>query len=294
MCDLENPLTFPSDQEWEVGLKEYHYINNIDTITRELNIHVGGLHPYDSKLNSTNRQLQFPHYFTECGTSLTFIEPFKHLLLDDTVKPPRLIDAFHSFIQKERLLNCLRVVIRCAPGMKAASCNANPIMPWLDRFFKIKMRNTTEAVHQLYPRALYGLAFSYPLALALDCYRSCFKNSRFRSHKARKFWNSGDWIGGDTTHFDKVTLITSPKQRQRLAPHFRGLITQAMGSDEVDADLQKRIDSIQHYLDKSKESTPSSDYWMTVVPFHRLEKHDIQIRELHHLYSNLYSNIFIF
>ena len=44
-CRLETPLQFPSNEAWEVGLKEYHYVNNIDTITKDLEIEVGRLAP---------------------------------------------------------------------------------------------------------------------------------------------------------------------------------------------------------------------------------------------------------
>ncbi|MEL7523846.1 MAG: hypothetical protein AAGJ80_19870, partial [Cyanobacteria bacterium J06553_1] len=89
-CQFQTALQFPSDEAWEIALKEYHYVNNIDTITKDLKIEVGRLAPnretWRSFIRSPNSvvhdtaQMDYPFYFTECGTQLTTYKPFQDIL----------------------------------------------------------------------------------------------------------------------------------------------------------------------------------------------------------------------
>ena len=90
---FENPLVFPADEKWEVALKEYHYVNNIDTITEDLSVEVGRLaskgETWKSKLVKNEVQhdaekVDYPFYFTECGSQLTLYRPFQDILSNNS------------------------------------------------------------------------------------------------------------------------------------------------------------------------------------------------------------------
>ena len=61
---MDSPINIPSGEKWEVGLKEFGYVNNVDTVTRPYTINFGKI------FNTHLLQSYFPHYTLEGGSKV--------------------------------------------------------------------------------------------------------------------------------------------------------------------------------------------------------------------------------
>ena len=95
---LETNLTFPPEQQWEIGLKEFGYVNNVDTV---VNLPGGKEHSITIGKFYDNHALYeyLPHYLVEGGTQVK-----RHHIFNKTdtnkvnVNP---IDCFLRYLQSD-------------------------------------------------------------------------------------------------------------------------------------------------------------------------------------------------
>ena len=242
-CQFQTALQFPSDEAWEIALKEYHYVNNIDTITKDLKIEVGRLAPnretWRSFIRSPNSvvhdtaQMDYPFYFTECGTQLTTYKPFQDILdkqqqqqsqqqetsrIDILFKRQQqqqrqqqtnMISVLLNFLQQQRLLNVLRIVKDGKSGC-----------------FQLKLRNTTNAIGALYFPCQYALCLSHPLALILKASTQCLRNTNEDLARSNGMWTQNDhsWLGNEA-QMNACILRTDATPHKKLAPHVVQLLS---------------------------------------------------------------------
>jgi hypothetical protein len=254
-CQLETLLQFPPDEEWEVGVREFHYVNNVNTITKALKIEVGGLFPLGGI--TTTKGIKFPHYFTECGTHLKLFHPLQAICQKTT--PSNVISTFSTFLRQERLRQVVRLYMEC--GATEHCYEENPPTPWNDRWFKLNVHDSTAEVNALYPGARYALFLSFPLAVVLNADTQCILGRAFNADKPKRKWSKVTWLGSDS-HFKEYTLITDSSIRRTLVQTFTEKAMRA-----ATPNLVAQIQRIQTHL--SQRPAQTMDYWMTFMPLHR-------------------------
>ena len=278
-CQLETLLHFPTDEEWVVGVKEFHYVNNVNTITKALNIEVGGLFPLGG-FNQTS-SMKFPHYFTECGTILKLFHPLQAILETSTPSLPNIVNALNTFLRQERLLHALRLYMECGAGKQCFQ--KNPVAPWTDRWFKLKVHNATAQTDKLYSGARYALFLSYPLAVILNANTQCILSRPFNATKPKHRWGKESWLGSES-HFKEYTLINNTRIRRKVTNTFTSKATTAAPN------LATKIQAIQSHLDTATAAR-SSDYWMTFMPRHRTHIQNFTFSKRNLTYVDLFRQL---
>jgi len=93
---LDTQLSFPERQQWEIGLKEFGYVNNVDTVVNDHKIRIGKV--YES--STLNRYL--PHYLIEGGSEVKIHYIYSRKLVDKLNELTKLdpIDAFRRYLTK--------------------------------------------------------------------------------------------------------------------------------------------------------------------------------------------------
>ena len=287
-CRLETPLQFPSNEAWEVGLKEYHYVNNIDTITKNLEIEVGRLAPkretWQSYIRTPVRvehdtaKVDYPFYFTECGTQLTLYEPFHDLLLNEQEQQQRtnLMAAFLNFLQQKRLMSVLRVVTD-----RRSTC------------FQLKLRNTTNAIEELYSPSQYLLCMSHPLALVLHASTQCLRNMKEYFLQTNGMWtqNAYSWLGNDT-HFKTFTLRTNATNHKKLAPIVVKTVNKWLNEhgwpkNASESIYREKLASIEHFLQNCRTAL-AADFSFTFLPLHRIKMQKLSLNTAELTYVELF------
>lgn len=291
-CQLDTALQFPADEAWEVGLKEYHYVNNIDTITHDVAIEVGRLAPKREtwKCNPDCREkvvhdaehVAYPFYFTECGTSLTVYKPFQDMLSNDQRRPQtNLMAAFFNFLQQQRLLGALRVVMHRKSGKT--------------RWFQLKLRNTTDAVEQLYFPNQYVLCLSYPLALILNASTQWLCNDKENLVHEDGMWtqNEHSWLGNDL-HFKTFTLRTDVTHHKMLASVLMDVVCRRMNYPDpakiTNPFFVKKVRAIETFLRESM-CARVDDYTFSMVPLHRTKHQRITLKTANLTYVDLFRHL---
>lgn len=287
-CRFDTALHFPSDETWEMGLKEYHYVNNIDTITKDLKIEVGRLAPKRETWQSSVRvpnsvvhdadKVDYPFYFTECGTRLTTYTPFHDMLSNDQQQHQQtnLIYALLNFLQQQRLLSVLRIV-------REGNC------------FQLKLRNTTNAMEALYFPSQYALCMSHPLALILNASTQCLRNENEDLTIVNGMWtqNSHSWLGNDA-HFNACTLRSSVKFHKKLAPVLVNVVCQRLNLSSrnkiTNSVFRERLETIETFLQKCS-CARADDFTFTFVPHHRNKIQKIELKTEHLTYVDLFRHL---
>ena len=287
-CRLETPLQFPSNEAWEVGLKEYHYVNNIDTITKDLKIEVGRLAPnretWKSFISTPVRvahdaaKVDYPFYFTECGTQLTLYHPFHDLLLkeQEQQQPTNLMAAFLNFLQQQRLMSVLRAV-----RDQRSKC------------FKLKLRNTTQAIEKLYSPSQYLFCLSHPLALVLNASTQCLRNTKEFFMHTNGMWtqNAYSWLGNDA-HFKTFTLRTNATNHKKLAPIVVKTVNKWLKEHDWPKNAserfyRKKLTSIEHFLHHCR-TAQAEDFYFSFLPLHRIKMQQIPLNTAELTYVELF------
>lgn len=293
-CQFETALQFPSDESWEVGLKEYHYVNNIDTITQDLSIEVGRLAPKRETWRSSIQiptpmihdadKVDYPFYFTECGTRLSTYAPFRDLLPPPATKQtrqaykpmPHLISAFLNFLQQQRLLNVIRIVKDKTD-------------------FQLKLRNTTSAASQVYFPCQYMLCMSHLLAVILKAGTQCLKNDYEALERSNGIWtqNAYSWLG-DETHFHTLTLRTNVVPHKKLASTLVDSLCRRLKKTDrhkiSNPFFFKRMEVIERFLYACAPAR-SNDFTFTMIPLHRNKMQRIKLSTTHLTYVDLFRHL---
>ena len=290
---FETALEFPTDETWEVALKEYYYVNNIDTVMNELKIEVGRLAPKRETWHSVIRtpttvvhdadKVDYPFYFTECGTNLSTYTPFQDILSNDQKQQQQqqqtnLIHALLNFLQQQRLLSVLRIV-----------------RDGKSHCFQLKLRNTTNAMKELYFPCQYALCMSHPLALILNASTQCLRNEEEDLTLANGMWtqNSHSWLGNDT-HFNTCTLRSSVKPHKKLAPVVVDVVCQRLNLDGrkkiTNTSFLHRLEYIESFL-QGCSSARAEDFTFTFVPLHRNKVQKIELKTQQLTYVDLFRHL---
>ena len=293
---FENSLVFPSEENWEVALKEYHYVNNIDTITRDLTVEVGRLASkgetwksnLENKVLHDAEKVDYPFYFTECGSHLTMYKPFQDVLSKDNRKQQsNLMNVFLNFLQQQRLLGVLRFVI-CDGGGSGGNEKAKA------RWYQLKLRNTTSSVDRLYFPSKYALCMSYPLALLLRASTQCIRSEKENLNQENGMWtqNEHSWLGNEA-HFKTITLRqTSVEPMRNLASNLFDVLRKRLKihGKITNTVFRQRVQCIQSFLEEC-ESARAEDYTFTMLPFHRNKKQIIKLKTANLTYVELFRHL---
>lgn len=288
---FEKPLVFPPGEIWEVALKEYHYVNNIDTITNDVAVEVGRLaskgetwKSWKGKVSHDAEKVDYPFYFTECGSQLTWYQPFEDMLSNYSVPEQQLqtniMDALLNFLQRQRLLGVLRFVI----GYNEKGRH---------RWYQLKFRNTTTSVERLYFPSRYALCLSYPLAILLQSSTQCIRNDKENLMVKNGMWtqNENTWLGNET-YFKTFTLRqTSVEHLKQLAPELIPILCKQLKIRRITNPIfLMKVQYIQSFLEEC-ERARAEDYTFTVLPFHRNKKQVIKLKTENLTYVELFRHL---
>ena len=290
-CRFQTALQFAADETWEVGLKEYHYVNNIDTISKDLRIEVGRLAPNRETWHSPIRspisvvhdtaKVDYPFYFTECGTQLSMYKPFHDILSKHPHQQqhPNVISALLNFLQQQRLMSVLRIV-------RDGGTNC----------FQLKLRNTTNAIGNLYFPCQYVLCLSHPLALILQASTQCLRNENENVARSNGMWtqNAHSWLGNES-HFNTCTLRTDVTPHKKLAATFvevlcRRLKLKGWPPKITNGIFRNRMEHIKTFLDNCS-CAQADDFTFTFVPLHRNKMQKIDLKTAQLTYVELFRHL---
>ena len=289
-CRFQTALQFPTDESWEIGLKEYHYVNNIDTITKDLKIEVGRLAPKRETWQSTIRspasvvhdteKVDYPFYFTECGTELTMYKPFHDILSKHQQhQQANPISAMLNFLQQQRLLSVLRIV-------RDGETNC----------FQLKLRNTTNAIAKLYFPCQYALCLSHPLALILNASTQCLRNESENLARSNGMWtqNAHSWLG-NAARFDTCILRTDITPHKKLALNLVRILSKRLKLKGWPPNIsnpifKKRMECIQTFLDTCS-CAQADDFTFTFIPLHRNKMQKIELKTEQLTYVELFRHL---
>lgn len=269
-CQLKTPLQFPTGEEWEVGLKEYHYVNNVSTITQDLHIEVGQLSP--AVREEQYKVHRYPYYFTETGTYVHTFYPLRYPQkeCDGIVKDSKVLDIFNNFLLEHHLISMLRVHLDSPDDTVGV---------------KLALRNTPKSVLELYPEAKYSLLMSYPMALLLHATSQMCSNANELVKNKLNYWTCDSTTRlGSKSHFDVFTMMQDTATRRKLTSssgqgksftdRLYTPLYGAYGSLKLADTDWYYINRIQDELDARQCVSPDA-YSFSFLPMHRLVKKDI-------------------
>lgn len=101
---LDTQLSLPEREQWEIGLKEFGYVNNVDTVVSDHKVRIGKIY------KSATLKRYLPHYLIEGGSEVKLHYIYSTKLVDkltnddlikrkglDTLNP---VDAFRRYLMK--------------------------------------------------------------------------------------------------------------------------------------------------------------------------------------------------
>ena len=158
---LSTPLTFDKTQAWEVGLKEFSYVNNVDTVVDkpggiEHSVTIGKLYDEHNLYN------YLPHYITEGGSQMKQYRIFgrRHLNLDEL----DVVEALKLTLQE----NFNEVVLRMKADYSSLFYVGSNGVDQRNDIYSFYLAPPTDYQRLSNKDARYALVFSPLLAQALQ------------------------------------------------------------------------------------------------------------------------------
>lgn len=288
-CQFSTPLDFPSAENWEVALKEYHYVNNVDTIVRDMILSTGRLTPL-AGIKALRDDMKYPMYFTEYGSKLSYFNPMiaPHHPYEkpaDASEDVKIVQLLDNYLQKQRLLTALRLKLKHRSGCPPSTPDEEECVE-----YRLSLRNTTEAVKRLYPDATYGLLLSYPLALAMKSSSQILWN---QSQEHGLWTDENDGVLGDHRFFNEFTMANNYFYKNYLAKEWKRHAIHVMsgfqGTSLSDEDLHK-INQVQTLLE-TQPLISMNDYWFCFLPKHRMKCTRLDLPSKDLTYFNLFRRL---
>ena len=189
-----------------------------------------------------------------------------------------LISALLNFLQQQRLLSVLRIV-----------------RDRKSQYFQLKLRNTTNAMNELYFQCQYALCMSHPLAVILKASTQCLRNEKEDLACVNGMWtqNSHSWLGNDV-HSNTYTLRSNVKPHKKLAAVVVDRVCQRLsigGRNKITNSIfRNRLECVEAFL-RDCVSARAEDFTFTFVPLHRNKMQKIELKTAEMTYVELFRHL---
>ena len=211
---LDKPLSFPSSEEWEVGVREFGYVNNIDTLTEDCTIRIGKIY----ETNLLNNYL--PHYLYEGGSRIR-----RHYIYETMVRKsiPHPAIVFGNYIK--RYASALLQLTASKPTIFYIGSDAVQQKP----VFKLHFKPTSVYEEMIDESSKYVLVLSVALAGVFQ-FPQCVLESGKSMQSKVKF---NTYLDLTDDMIDRRDYWFSIIPLHRTSPIERPLLSSRMGSISV-------------------------------------------------------------